>query len=676
MKSFLKKLDILRFAFFIFFFTVISTGEQAFFSNLPAIRSQVASVILASSGADPIVRANALIAFLDELQKEIDAINKAQQSAGQQGNILILDPNNPDSPALRFNTISDFLFGSQTKDKVLVVRNKTSQPISFTTFEGLGGAFSFKGGSFPGEGGNCKPVIGAGDCNLVFIFEPVKGTGTAYADGLIYRTSVDSPAQLVYQVGGKPLKSNALAFAGYGVKPANVAISFDNPVPILADKETEIKIKLISSIDGNPMYASSLKFGNVKVPEPKAPYSIKENTCGVEDYLTSCVVTLIYHPSLVGVNEIGVEVAYNDGVKNQKKIIKIKGEAASSDSFVKQVLVVFNKSDPESVDLKNYYIANRPEFSGGNVLAVDYNPAKSCSGEANCLSGEVMYKYWFKDSTINPIEGWIKSHPDSKIRYIVLMKGIPSRLVNPSADEDGIFGGVQYSISRRFEVLVTSLNMGSSEATKRYIDKLKLMYERMPSKASIVSSQGTGKNGTTYYMSDATALAFKNDNPNAKVFADKLKRVRPGVKLMYRGFDEPVISNATDVSGFLSRGLYGYAYSGKYAIDGTVRFSGNSGWYIIETMESFNGVWTAGDVPGENFQGNFVKWFSKNAFGGSNYENTPVGAVTHIEEPSLSGVNNPDFFSCWDSGEVFASCAWHSRETPYFQAVGDPLVAK
>ena len=95
-----------------------------------------------------------------------------------------------------------------------------------------------------------------------------------------------------------------------------------------------------------------------------------------------------------------------------------------------------------------------------------------------------------------------------------------------------------------------------------------------------------------------------------------------------------------------------------------------SRWWIIETEESFNG-------QREDGAGMFIKWFSSNAFGGTNYSNTPVGAVSHVDEPYLSGVNDAaKYFGLWASGKNFGIAAWNSRSTPFFQALGDPLVRK
>ena len=101
------------------------------------------------------------------------------------------------------------------------------------------------------------------------------------------------------------------------------------------------------------------------------------------------------------------------------------------------------------------------------------------------------------------------------------------------------------------------------------------------------------------------------------------------------------------------------------------RVSPYSGWWIMESIESFNGERLAYG------QGIFLKWFSTNAFGGTLYRNTPVGGVSHTDEPGLPGVNNSSvYFGLWASGKNLAICAWYSRSTGVFQAVGDPFVTR
>jgi hypothetical protein len=93
----------------------------------------------------------------------------------------------------------------------------------------------------------------------------------------------------------------------------------------------------------------------------------------------------------------------------------------------------------------------------------------------------------------------------------------------------------------------------------------------------------------------------------------------------------------------------------------------------MQTIESHNGeqIW----LPGA--QGTFSYWFSSNAYGGANYSNTPIGAVSRVDEPQLSGNNdNSIYFGLWASGKNFGICAWNSKTSILFQATGDPLIIR
>ncbi len=135
------------------------------------------------------------------------------------------------------------------------------------------------------------------------------------------------------------------------------------------------------------------------------------------------------------------------------------------------------------------------------------------------------------------------------------------------------------------------------------------------------------------------------------------------------------ITNGFNVAGYFTWGLNGYL-PGTYPIDGTVSFTGSNQWYVIATEESFNGERVTG-------QGNFLEWFASNAFGGTSYSNTPVGAISHVDEPLAYADNTYNYFGLWASGKCFAICAWagqigtYGTHTDfYFQGVGDPFVTK
>jgi hypothetical protein len=108
-------------------------------------------------------------------------------------------------------------------------------------------------------------------------------------------------------------------------------------------------------------------------------------------------------------------------------------------------------------------------------------------------------------------------------------------------------------------------------------------------------------------------------------------------------------------------------------VNGVVSFFGDSSWHLIETIESFNGM-RSGYGSGHS---TCVDWFSQDAFGGSNYTNTPVGAVCHTSEPGLSGVSSGTvYFGYWERGKYFAICAWESGSPCALLIIGDPLVVR
>jgi hypothetical protein len=59
------------------------------------------------------------------------------------------------------------------------------------------------------------------------------------------------------------------------------------------------------------------------------------------------------------------------------------------------------------------------------------------------------------------------------------------------------------------------------------------------------------------------------------------------------------------------------------------------------------------------------------------YPDKPPEALTHLDEPFLPHITDPTVYSrLWASGKRFAVCAWNAEVSPYFQAVGDPLISK
>ena len=83
------------------------------------------------------------------------------------------------------------------------------------------------------------------------------------------------------------------------------------------------------------------------------------------------------------------------------------------------------------------------------------------------------------------------------------------------------------------------------------------------------------------------------------------------------------------------------------------------------------------DVPSSDSR-NYLKSFSAIGLGGANYSNTPVGGVTHVDEPGYPGNISSIYFGLWARGKLFAACAWNSLFSSFnkVQVVGDPFVTR
>ena len=339
------------------------------------------------------------------------------------------------------------------------------------------------------------------------------------------------------------------------------------------------------------------------------------------------------------------------------------------------VLVVYNSNSAESMQVRDYYLANRPGFANVNTLGVSTDDA------------EVVDQKQFLSNIRSPIVDWITSHPSQPIYYIVLLRGISDRTytgtgasvdyqISTALSDLGIrtgaiYGGgtgIAYTPSKYpgTTALVTHLNMGSLEATLAYVDKLKAMYKAMRTPNVIISGKASGRSGDHYCLDGSSAFS----GFEFIIGSDYEALVSLGVassRITYTT-SLPHITTCSNVAGYETWGANG-GLGGDYAKSGLIKFRGHSNWFLIKTIESFNGQWTTS-------QGNFVNWFSAKAFGGTNYSNTPVGATTNVEEPTTAGLAGPSYLADWEKGMLFAEAAWDSRRTTFFMAVGDPLVTR
>ena len=217
--------------------------------------------------------------------------------------------------------------------------------------------------------------------------------------------------------------------------------------------------------------------------------------------------------------------------------------------------------------------------------------------------------------------------------------------------------------------------MNTTNDCAAYIDKLANM-----DAGKLLISAGAGNYGNTNYCFDDANTAFtsglsgwaaRNGVLNNGALLASIAYVTNTDLGLYSH-----ITNGANLAGYFSWGLH-RSLGNLYATNATINWHGNSGWWIIQTGESFNARRCGCG------SGNFDSWFAASAFGGINYSNTPVGAISNAEEPSSGSFgDSAAYFGLWQAGKSFAACAWISRQVAYpgayceLQAVGDPFVKK
>jgi hypothetical protein len=327
------------------------------------------------------------------------------------------------------------------------------------------------------------------------------------------------------------------------------------------------------------------------------------------------------------------------------------------------VLVVYNSNSSESDALKNYYTGTRPMFGQVNILGADTPETESFTSYAQYVSG-----------LQNPVNSFVTGSGKS-VRYIVLLHGIPTRISSDPRlistcwalstglrqNSDLGYSGIFYGKTGEFildiyrpeqSALVTFITADSYGACSGYIARI---------------SQGqtglflTGES-SNFYCDDYHVNGVNSAIPNN---ARSLSGAGvTGEKNIYSLSSH--IYSGSDVAGYLSWGTNGGLPKNYHDI---ISWTGHN-WYVIGTSESFNGQRSSA-------QNSFTGWFGRTAFGGTNYENCPVGAMCHTEEPGGPNFGD-DFLKAWNSGIPFARCAWgNNRQNKQMtMIIGDPFVCK
>jgi alpha-tubulin suppressor-like RCC1 family protein len=333
----------------------------------------------------------------------------------------------------------------------------------------------------------------------------------------------------------------------------------------------------------------------------------------------------------------------------------------------KDLLLIYNTNSLNSSTVFDYYLANRPMASTcSNILAM------------SCLTNEQVSNAYFTGVIEPQIQTWISNNPTKRPSYVVLFPDIPSR---PDATFSAPSTQVQINNTcvTNWHPFVSSINMNGTGGTNdciAYIKKIMSMASNNAPGSLLISATAARYGNTNWYFDDSKAGGGTFDNNGYQAELGVLV-ANPYASVFYSS--NAIITNGTNVAGYYSPGVHNGYFTSSYPTNLQIVFSGASEWYLIQTDESYNGLRVSD-------QGNFLGWYASNAFGGSNYSCTPIGAVCHVEEPGTVENSSYVYFGLWAQGNSFASCAWNSYfayqavnegyGTRYLQVVGDPFVTK
>jgi hypothetical protein len=350
-------------------------------------------------------------------------------------------------------------------------------------------------------------------------------------------------------------------------------------------------------------------------------------------------------------------------------------------NVAKDLLLIYNTNSADSSNVCQYYRTNRPGVSNANVLGI------------GCTTNDPIQPPAFSTNLQPQIQTWLTNNPTLRPLYVILFQNVPQEIdyYTNSEDTPGSGGSnsvqylLHYSTAPGWFPFVTAINMNgtngtnfnSSDGTKdciAYINKLTNMAGT--SQTLFISAPLTPYTNVNWYFDDADGYAGYPVGLNAMYGIESNGVSSAAITYTPDTNTATHITQATNVLGYFTWGDDSN-WGGGYATNGAVSFWGASTWYLIATTESYNGQRVTG-------QGNFLDWYSSNAFGGTNYSNTPVGAITHVEEPTDAADNTYAYFGYWAAGKCFAICAWAGQigtyggtnTDMYFQAVGAPFVRK
>ena len=317
-----------------------------------------------------------------------------------------------------------------------------------------------------------------------------------------------------------------------------------------------------------------------------------------------------------------------------------------------EVVVFYNINSSESIEVANYYTANRPTFSkvnkvGLNIISPIYPQRRNSSGTViisesgadvnvpyeGCRKYDLINEVNYKTHVSNAVVNYINNNPDTN--YIVFSIDMPLLITNTAATEvpyltslvSGL-SGLTYKLKTDTGIFPFHLNAQYKEDMIAYIDKLSraqsegiyLYNHRLCAYAEDSNLYGstfynlpdnTYNNVKDFYLYRSGRTTQTLNRPNTGIFCDQSSKWPhatgnlSGGEISYFGtwgfngrrYIYPNGPYQYNINGEEVAGLSALSYFMDPGSSGKLTFNNpekKDGWYFIFTFESFNGAMGGG----------------------------------------------------------------------------------
>lgn len=354
------------------------------------------------------------------------------------------------------------------------------------------------------------------------------------------------------------------------------------------------------------------------------------------------------------------------------------------------VAIVWNSALADSITIKDYILAQWPWLANAVLCPIN------CTG---ILTGQDGFETVSQANFTATIAPGIIALP-ATVRQLMPVYGFPTRIAEAASDV-GNQGHLSVSVqmsrvggtgstfydngSRDSRYISTSwddypatprlvnyIDGPSVAAVKNYIDKVRTAHPG----GSQLFVYANRRYGEEYWLDDNRQNPTYTAFPKAAGYRTALLAENAGVELNYFLDDvDAVMQDASAVKGLVTWGSHSDEVplpmsQGQWMSGGAngLRFAGLSNWYLLTTVESYNGR------RGTSFNG-IAYCFKADVFGGSAYQFTPAGFVASTEEQTVNGVPYQNLFAHWDRGWGLNEVSWANRTTDHFVVYGYPFVS-